>query len=463
MEKRLFIVSFLVLMLTLPFLNKAFHFDDVFFIYVARQMVKDPLHPYSFDMEFAFNTAPATRMTDPPLMSGYIGAIILLFGEAEWILHLSYVIFPLIAGISMYYIAKKFTDNPLLPTMFLVTSVAFVANAHNLMVDIPFLAFFLLSIALFIYGVDSNRNYLIALGVIFSGMTYLIKYSALIIFPVLVIYALSKKKFKPLLYLTIPIFIMIIWNLYTYKIYGVPHNIEALNWLFRAQKISSSSSIIIKSITNLTYIGGATLFPLMLLYPFIIHNNNKLAYIVIAVIASILSVILYFISINFVFQYTVPQLALFAFFLSMGLFLLFVIMRYYWSFFLKFSKSKNMLNNSQCTDNIFLFSWFLIGFLFNSAVAGGAVRYVTILIPPMMIMYFNIIDYYKLLSPKHLKNFVLLGLVLTSLLIISVAYADYRLADTYRDFTKEFQSKALDKKVFYTGNNNFQYYMGKIL
>ena len=111
MEKRLFIVSFLVLMLTLPFLNKAFHFDDVFFIYVARQMVKDPLHPYSFDMEFAFNTAPATRMTDPPLMSGYIGAIILLFGEAEWILHLSYVIFPLIAGISMYYIAKKFTDN----------------------------------------------------------------------------------------------------------------------------------------------------------------------------------------------------------------------------------------------------------------------------------------------------------------------------------------------------------------
>lgn len=455
----LLIICFFVLLLTLPFMNKAVHIDDIAFLYIAKQIIKDPLHPYSFNLEWSSETGLAIHITDPPLMPYYIAIILLLFGEIEWVLHLSFIIFPLIAGISMYYLSKKFTTKPLYPTLFLITSIVFVVMSHNFMVDVPFLAFFLLSIVLYIYGVDLNKNYLMIIGVLFCGLAYLVKYSGIIVIPVLAVYALSKKKLKPISYLIIPIIIIGLWNLYTFKIYGIPHNIQILGWLLESQSSFTPQSIIIRLITNFTYIGGATLFPLILLYPFIIDNKNKIAYALIAIIASILSVILYFVSESFTFRYTVLQLILFAFFLSMGLFFLFVIVRYYCHFFLKLFKFKNIFNE-QYTNNIFLFSWFLIVFLFNSTFAGGAARYVTAVLPPMLISYFKIIDKHKFFNTKSLKNFIFISVILTSMLGAVVAYADYEFANTYRDFSEIVsQYKNDDNKIWFAGHLGFQYYM----
>ena len=451
--RHILIISIFIFILSLPFINKAFHIDDTAYIYVARQIIKDPLHPYSFNFDWSSQSGLATHITNPPLVSYYIALIILFFGERESIIHLFFVLFPIIAGISMFYISKKFTNKPLVSALLLIGSVSFVAMMHDVMLDIPFLAFFLLSIVMFVYGVDLNNRYLLALGSIFGGFAYLTKYSGIIIIPILTAYAMLKKNSKSLIYLIIPILLIVFWNLYTFVVYGAPHNSEILSWLLKSQNSFGAESLLIRLLTNVVYIGGATIFPLALLYPFLIDNKNKLILAATTVAGAILSVMLFFISKNFIFRYTIPQLTLFVFLFSTGLFFLFVIARYY---------LKIIICNGQNANNIFLFLWFIIVLFFISTLAGGAVRYITILIPPIIIIYFNVIDDCKLLNFKKLKNFIFFALASTSILSIAVAYADYEFADVYRNFSEiASQYKTSDNQLWFSGHSGFQYYMQK--
>ena len=89
-------------------------------------------------------------------------------------------------------------------------------------------------------------------------------------------------------------------------------------------------------------------------------------------------------------------------------------------------------------------------------------RYVTALIPPMTMMYFNIVDDYRFLKQKYLKNFVFLGFLLTFVLSIFVAYADYEFASTYKSFAEVAkQYETPDNTIWYSGHVGFQYYMDK--
>ena len=155
--KNLLLIAAIVLALNLPFIAKPMHLDDPLWIYTARWILKDPAHPYSYNREWPSQKGIATSLEDPPLISYYIALVITLFGEREAALHISFMIFPLIAAISMYYLGKKFTRNPLNPALCLATSVVFVVMSNHIMQDIPVLSFIILSLALFIYGVDCGK------------------------------------------------------------------------------------------------------------------------------------------------------------------------------------------------------------------------------------------------------------------------------------------------------------------
>ncbi len=453
------IIALIVLLLTLPFINKAFNMDDTEFVYISRHLTKDPLHPYSFEW---LPSVPATHVTDPPLMFYYNAAVILLFGGAERILHLFNIIFPLIAGIAMYYISKKFTKRPLFSSLFLTTSVVFVVMSNTLMLDIPFLAFSLLSVALFAYGVDSDNRLKIILGVVFSGFTYLIKYTGITIFLVLALYAVLRKNIKYIFYLIIPVSLGVLWNLYTYLLYGAPHNLQILPWLLGSQNSFSLQAIITKLVTNMTYIGGATIFPLMLLYPFLRERANKQAYLLISAFSSAAAIALYYISANFSYRYNIIHLILFTFFFSTGIFVFYTIAKYNFGIAVELFKREKLKNvfHEKFADNIFLFSWIIIIFLFNTFFAGGATRYANNLIPPIAIFYFNVIDNQNFLNRNNLKNFVILSAALSIALSIFVAFADYEFAKVYKDFASTIDRyKTNDNTIWFAGHSGFRYYM----
>src|SRR2546426_9857039 len=75
-----------------PFLNKAFHVDDPLFLWMAHQIVKHPLDPYGFDVNWSSFAQPmSVVMQNPPLCSYYIAAIAAFFGWCELVLHLAFL------------------------------------------------------------------------------------------------------------------------------------------------------------------------------------------------------------------------------------------------------------------------------------------------------------------------------------------------------------------------------------
>ncbi len=455
------VIVLFVLFLSLPFINKAVHIDDTVFLYMAKQILKDPLRPYSFNLDWSVYSGMAIFVADPPLVPYYISIIMKIFGQNEMIIHLSFVVFPLAAALSMYYISKKFTKNPLFATLFLVTGVVFVVMSHDLMLDIPFLALFLLSVALFIYGVDSGRKGMLLAGAVFCGFAYLAKYTGIAVFPVLGMYTILRKKPKYAFYLSIPAMMALSWNFYTYKVYGVFHNVQILGWLLGSQGSFSFQAPIIRLATNMTYIGGAMVFPLMLLHPFIKEKINRIASLVIGAFALAASIILYKISANFSYRYNAPQLALFWLFFSLGIFVFYLIARRIFGVLAKAIKEKrfNEMLNEEYSSSIFLFSWLSIVFLLNTFFAGGAARYATILVPPIAIFYFNIVENYKFFSKKTFKKFVMAGIALSAVLSAVVAYADYEYAGAYRNFSQSAWKYENGNKIWFAGHHGFQYYM----
>ena len=134
------------------FVNKAVHIDDHFTISIAKAVNEN------------FLNVPKVFFSNPILLGYYYAPIIKLFGEEEIWLHIFYFPFTLLAIISMYSLSLRFTGKSLLPTLFLVSTPAFIVMSQDIMLDIALLGFFLGSVALFTYGLDRDDNRLLILS-----------------------------------------------------------------------------------------------------------------------------------------------------------------------------------------------------------------------------------------------------------------------------------------------------------
>src|SRR5262245_21336654 len=77
----------------LLFVNKAYHIDDLLFLYAARQIQADPLNFYGFVVNWYGTAMPMWEvMQNPPLTAYYIALITALFGWGEPALHLAFLL-----------------------------------------------------------------------------------------------------------------------------------------------------------------------------------------------------------------------------------------------------------------------------------------------------------------------------------------------------------------------------------
>ena len=66
--------------------------------------------------------------------------------------HAAYIVFSLIAVWAMWSLARRFSPRPLWATLLFIAVPAFVVNGNSLETDLPFLAFWMAAIALFLSG-----------------------------------------------------------------------------------------------------------------------------------------------------------------------------------------------------------------------------------------------------------------------------------------------------------------------
>lgn len=206
--RKLGLVLCLVLAFTLPFSAKAIHLDDVYFVEVAENVLRDPLRPFAgaagledvdYNVFAARGECPNTfdAMAHPPLVPYAIAAIAAATGgirEREQ--HLGFALFALLAAAGMYDLSRRFSQSPLMATLLLVSSPIFLLAAQSLMTDLPALALSLCGLSLFVRGVDRGRRSCVLAAGLLLGLALVTRYSTFALIPLLPFYALGRGRLR---------------------------------------------------------------------------------------------------------------------------------------------------------------------------------------------------------------------------------------------------------------------------
>ena len=141
------ILAAVQLVLLAPFLDKAVHIDDAFFLAIARHISSAPFDPYGFDYNWAGTPAPVwEEIKNPPGVFYFQALLLRLAGEGERWLHAAFALFALSASQATYELARRVTQRPLYPALLLVVCPAYWVSATSLMVDMPLIAAMLLAL-----------------------------------------------------------------------------------------------------------------------------------------------------------------------------------------------------------------------------------------------------------------------------------------------------------------------------
>lgn len=479
MDKRtkvdLLIIIVFLLVISLPFINKAFHIDDQPFIKIAEKIKEHPIDPYYgitgfFDKELFW----FTLIHSPPLLSYFLTPFISLTERPkEPVLHLACLLFTLLAGISFYFLAKRFTPpdcrqasldselgqarrggqatkSPLFATLFLVSTPAFIVSSHSVMADVPLLALCMIAITTYIYGLDNNSQKLLILSGIMLGLASLTGYIALSFFPLLLTYAVLQKKlsWKAIFPLIIGGAIFSPWIIQNYIFYGVSHLMKDKIFL-QAVNSLTLEQFVHRGVSNISAIGGVTIFPVAILAGVLKNKSSKVSYICCLMLTIFLCTKgSHYLKIK---DYILFQRVLLIFFLSTGLFAVYKV----------FEKGlqKHIFSNS---DNFFLVLWFggvliaTILFLYF-----GCARRTLLLLPPLIIIFTNEINI--LFRAKVFRKLSVICIFLATLTGIAIAVTDYEWAGIYRKFVKslsiQYLSPNIRNQVWFTGEWGFKLYM----
>jgi Dolichyl-phosphate-mannose-protein mannosyltransferase len=187
--RQILLVALFVVALRLPFLNQALQGDDVLYLTEAAHAQIEPLHPKHTEYVFMGRDIDMRGQSHPPLNAWFL-ALLLAFGKgvSEIPFHAAYLLFSLIAAFSALALARRFSPHPLLSTLLFCATPTFVINGTSLEADLPFVALWLLSTALYIYAVDRKSIFLLIASSLAMVVTALTAYQSILLVPILFLY-----------------------------------------------------------------------------------------------------------------------------------------------------------------------------------------------------------------------------------------------------------------------------------
>ena len=178
----------------IPFCNKPFHIDEPDFIAMARQIVVDPRHPLAFSFNMFGRAAPMSELNEHPLTLPYLlAAPLQLSGGREWVLRWCFFPFDLLGALGLYGLASLFLRRPLLPTLIVLASPAYLINMQHLMAEKWIGAFGFVALYALVRGVRERKAIFYWASAICLGIACLFKPSAFFFLGPAVAFQISKK------------------------------------------------------------------------------------------------------------------------------------------------------------------------------------------------------------------------------------------------------------------------------
>lgn len=163
-------------------MGKAFHMDEPFFLAIARQILRDPWHPFAFDYNWYGKAVPMSSINNTPPLLGYLLAgAYRLTGGGEAAMRLAFLPFDLAASLGLYLLAARFLKSPLLPTLIVIASPAYMINMNHLMAEKVMAGFAFPSLYALVRGTDEDRPGWIWASAALFAAALLAKYNAIFI------------------------------------------------------------------------------------------------------------------------------------------------------------------------------------------------------------------------------------------------------------------------------------------
>ncbi len=185
----------IVLLLRLPFLHQAIQGDDPYYLYGAEHAQIDPLHPTHARYIFQGDLVDMRGHPHPPLNAWILAALLAALGDVREVpFHLAYTLFSLLAMLAMWSLARRFCERSFLATLLFLAVPAFVVNGSSFEADLPFLAFWMAAIALFVKAVDEDSRAVLWASAGAVVLAALAAYQAIFLAPVLAAYLLYRGK-----------------------------------------------------------------------------------------------------------------------------------------------------------------------------------------------------------------------------------------------------------------------------
>ncbi|MDD5731058.1 MAG: glycosyltransferase family 39 protein [Candidatus Omnitrophica bacterium] len=426
-SRALYIIILLFTLFNLLFINKALHIDDPYSIKCARAILDSPAP-----------THPALS-TNPPLLGYYYAPIIKLFGEREIWLHIFSLPFSILAIIAMFFLCKRFCNGSVFPILFLLSTPAFVVTSQSIMLDMPALALSLSALALFIYGIDSNKGIPLLSSGILAGAAMLTKYSGFLLLPLFLIYGiLYAKDKKMLLALLIPVIIFIIWDIHNLVSYSRSLSLFTLQWVW---KRASFNGLPLRIIASLSFLSGTSIIAFFIV-PCMLRKKSGIVLFCI----SFLSGTIPFLLRGIFNDYTLPEKTCLAFLIVVSTTMILLI------------TERTLASFGKDKDAFFLGIWFLISLAAVILFIFVAARFVLVIFPPMFLLAFRMIS--PLNNPR--KRLFSAAAAISFILAAIIAIGDYQFAGVYREFSNDVKKGAVDgrnKAFLYAGDWGYNYYV----
>ncbi|MFA5801960.1 MAG: glycosyltransferase family 39 protein [Thermoleophilia bacterium] len=452
------VIAAAVLVLTVPFINQPFNQDDRDFVEFARASSSDITNIKLENYTYAGKFFKSYRDPHGPLLTTYLGMTLRMgTAESEALFHGLYLIFPLIAAFSMYYLARRFTSEPLIATLLLLFTPGFMVLSHTLMDNLPGLSLALAAATLFIQGADKDDSRLLAASGVVMTLAAVTAYQTLSVVPALIFYASVSRPFRLRRYLAFGFLVMggAVWLFATYKIYG---RLPVLSYKIRGQDFrllpGYNDDYGIQLRPMLIMLGGTTIFPLSVL---ILYIRSRIDLLVASVL---LLLVVVWTAISFYGEEAdamrLVQIVLLTFAGVMVVVRLFV-------YGITFSINEN---GRPSTDALFLLSWFV-----SAAVAYMvflvpyiSARHLLLMFPPLILLFVREFENLWRGHARLRTIFIVTTLFFTLAGGLAAAVADYRSASVYPEIAEQIaiqlrREPVVGNTVFIRGEFGFRYYL----
>ncbi len=252
------LVVLVFLLVSIPFLSKAYHIDDPLFLWIAQHLRTDPANFYGFNVNWYGESTPMSSVTqNPPLASYYMAAASTITGWGETSMHILFLLPAIAALMGTFRLARKFCTRPAEAALSALATPVFLLSSTTVMCDMLMLCLWVWAVIFWIEGLSSESNWRLLLSAVTIAVCALTKYFGVSLIPLLFVYTVLRqpRTWRALLFLLIPLAAMAGYQWLTSILYGRGLLFNAVSYATSFGTLGSPA-LVPKIITGLIFTGG---------------------------------------------------------------------------------------------------------------------------------------------------------------------------------------------------------------